>query len=63
MGHYALFLEDNYLGLDDAGLLVPVDSCPGAMADPYRDDAAAGYGEFHPNAGWLPACAQTLSNR
>ncbi len=63
LGHYALFLEDNYLGLDDAGLLMPVDSCPGAMADPYRDDAAAGYGEFHPDTAWLPSCAQTLSNR
>ena len=63
LGHYALFLEDNYLGRNAAGLVIPVDSCPGAMADPYRDDAAAGYGEFHPDAGWLPACAQTLSNQ
>jgi hypothetical protein len=29
------------------------------MSDPYRDD----YGSFHPDAGWLPACAATLSQR
>jgi hypothetical protein len=63
LAHYALFLDDNYIGLDDAGLLMPVDTCPGAMADPYRDDAASGYGEFHPAANWLPRCQDTLSNR
>ncbi len=63
LAHYALFLDDNYVGLDDAGLLMPVDTCPGAMADPYRDDAASGYGEFHPAANWLPRCQDTLSNR
>ena len=44
LGHFALFLEDNYLGLDANGKLVPVEGCPGAMSDPYRDD----WSEFHP---------------
>ncbi|HYN89684.1 MAG TPA: hypothetical protein VER55_14215 [Ardenticatenaceae bacterium] len=59
LGHYALFLDDNYLGLDASGLLVSIESCPGAMSDPYRDDY---YSEFHPRAGWLPGCERTLSN-
>ncbi|HYF63138.1 MAG TPA: VCBS repeat-containing protein [Herpetosiphonaceae bacterium] len=59
-GHYALFLDDNYLGLDSQGQLIAVESCPGAMSDPYRQDW---YSEFHPDTGWLPACAQTLSQQ
>jgi len=58
VGHYGLFLDDNYLGEDAAGLIVPVDSCPGAMADAYRNE----YSEFHPDADWLPGCARTLSH-
>ena len=41
LGHYLLFLDDDYAGLDDNGLLVPVDGCPGAMADHYRDDSGS----------------------
>jgi subtilisin-like proprotein convertase family protein len=60
LGHYLFFLDDNYLGFDpNTNLLVPIHSCPGAMADPYRDD----YGEFHPNADWTPDCEQTLSHQ
>lgn len=60
LGHYLLYLDDNYIGLDDQGVLIPVTSCTGtAMADPYRDD----YSEFHPAADWLPGCAQTLSQQ
>jgi hypothetical protein len=59
LGHFLFFLDDNYLGLDSFGRLIPVTSCRGAMANPYRDD----YGEFHPSTGWLPACEATLSNR
>lgn len=59
LGHYALYLDDNYLGFNVLGRLIPVDTCPGAMSDPYRDD----YSEFHPLLGWLPACAATLSNQ
>jgi hypothetical protein len=59
LGHFAFFLDDNYLGFDENGLLIPVDGCPGAMSDPYRDD----YSEFHPDDGWLPACENTLSHQ
>ena len=56
IGHYALFLNDNYLGLKQ-NLIVPVISCPGAMTNPYRDD----YSEFHPSPDWQAACGQTLA--
>lgn len=59
LGHYALFLDDNYIGRDATGNLIAVTSCPSAMSDPYRDD----YGEFHPQADWSTACQTTLSNR
>ncbi|MBN1138760.1 MAG: hypothetical protein JXM73_19405 [Anaerolineae bacterium] len=60
LAHFALFQDDNYLGLDEQGRLIPIDSCTGtAMTDPYRDD----YSELHPDGGWLPACEQTLSHR
>ncbi len=61
LGHYTLFLDDNYMGLGPNGLLVPVEGCPGAMSDPYRLDYP--YDEFHPDEGWLPACENTLSNQ
>lgn len=59
LGHFLLFLDDNYLGLDGNGRLVSVDGCPGPMSDPYRDD----YGLFHPDEGWLARCASTLSQQ
>ncbi|MBX0329343.1 VCBS repeat-containing protein [Oscillochloris sp. ZM17-4] len=60
LGHYALFLDDNYLGLDDSGQLITVSSCPGAMSDPYTNNDS----ELHPSdAGWAAGCAQTLSQR
>ncbi len=62
LGHYLLYLQDNYLGKDAGGQIVPVDGCSGAMADPYRVDDGQGYGEFHFPADWLPGCANTLSN-
>jgi hypothetical protein len=61
LGHYAFFLDDNYLGLDEGGLLIPVEGCPGAMSDPYREDYP--YDEFHSQDGWLPACEWTLSHQ
>ncbi len=58
MGHYALFLDDNYLGVSDDGLLVAVEGCAGAMSDPYADNQS----EFHPEAGWDSSnCKNTLS--
>ncbi|MBU0490223.1 MAG: DUF11 domain-containing protein [Chloroflexi bacterium] len=60
LGHYAFFLDDDYLGLDATGLLVPVSTCTGTvMTDPYRSDDS----EFHPGANWLPGCQDTLANR
>lgn len=59
LGHFALFLDDNYLGLDGSGRLVPVEGCPGAMSDPYRED----YSEFHPAASWNERCQETLSQQ
>jgi hypothetical protein len=61
LGHYALFQDDNYLGLDASGWLIPVDTCPSAMSDPYRQDYP--YDEFHPDADWPAQCATTLSNQ
>ncbi len=61
MSHYALFLDDNYLGLDDVGQVIPVDSCPSVMSDPYRKDYP--YDEYHPADAWDAECGDTLSNR
>nr|WP_255603797.1 FG-GAP-like repeat-containing protein [Oscillochloris sp. ZM17-4] len=62
LGHFALFLDDNYIGLDANNNLISVESCPGAMSDPYRDD----WSEFQTDgAAWQTGggCAQTLSAR
>jgi hypothetical protein len=59
LGHYAFYLDDNYLGLDSNGHLISIDGCPGAMTDPYREDQ----GEFRPRADWLRDCAGTLANQ
>jgi hypothetical protein len=57
MGHYYLFLDDHYLGLDESGQVVSIDSCTDtAMTDPFR------YSEFRDQADWLPACAGTMAN-
>jgi hypothetical protein len=61
LGHYALYLDDNYLGMDENGLLIPVTGCPGVMSDSYRKDYP--YDEFHPQLGWTAQCTQTLSHR
>jgi len=60
LGHYALFLDDNYLGLDGSGRFTTLASCRGAMSDPYRDD----WTEFQPaSAEWDTKCQNTLSAR
>ncbi|MEM7028547.1 MAG: FG-GAP-like repeat-containing protein [Chloroflexota bacterium] len=59
LGHYLFYLDDNYLGLE-ADRLILVDDCPGAMSDPYRDDASS---EFHPVFGWTENCEKTLSHQ
>ncbi len=63
LGHYLFFQDDNYLGLDPNGLLISLDSCPGVMSDPYRNDDGTGYDEFHPETDWDEHCAATLSNQ
>ena len=59
LGHYLLFLEDNYLGLDseNAFRLIPIEGCNSAMADPYAGKSS----EFHPDEGWEDNCGATLS--
>ncbi|MCB0167529.1 MAG: VCBS repeat-containing protein [Anaerolineae bacterium] len=60
LGHYALFLEDTYLGLEEnTGLLIPVSSCTGtAMTDPY-DDVSSEF-RYH-DANWDLECGETLA--
>jgi subtilisin-like proprotein convertase family protein len=59
LAHYALFLEDTYLGLDANGVLIPIETCTGtAMSDPYSD----GTSEFrHADSEWRTQCGQTLA--
>ncbi|MCX6032111.1 MAG: VCBS repeat-containing protein [Chloroflexi bacterium] len=61
LAHYALFLEDTYIGLDADGLLVPVSSCSGtAMSDPYQDGAS----EFRYDDGaWFAQCGASLAEQ
>ncbi len=59
LGHYVFYLNDNYLGLAAGGVLLPVENCTGAMADPYREDL--NYSEFHSQALWADECSGTLS--
>lgn len=63
LGHYLFFLNDNYIGVDERGLLEQVSGCAGVMADPYRTDDENGYGEYHAGGeAWQQKnCAQTLS--
>jgi len=63
LGHYLFFLEDNYLGVDDTGLVIPINTCPGAMTNPYNNDDNHGYDEFHPQANWERDCENTLANQ
>jgi hypothetical protein len=66
IGHYALFLLDNYVGKEDkSGLLIPTDCMGSAMTDAYRED----YSEFldrnlppgDNNYRWTGDCDQTLA--
>jgi subtilisin-like proprotein convertase family protein len=62
LGHFLLYLDDNYIGLageaTEANLVAIDPPCSGAMFDPYRDE----YTEFMPRASWEPTCTLTLSN-
>jgi hypothetical protein len=58
LGHYFFYLYDNYIGLDENGIIGPAEGCFGSlMTNPYLED----YSEFHPAARWGEQCAQTLS--
>jgi hypothetical protein len=61
LSHYLLFQDDVYMGLNDDGLLIPVDTCSGsAMGDMYDpDNTEFIYDEGH----WADACADSLANR
>lgn len=62
LGHYLLFLDDAYLGMDANNNFIPLSSCAGtAMSDPYRDD----YSEFiFDTTYWnSTACNLTLGAR
>lgn len=60
LGHYLLFLEDSYLGLDpDSGLLIPVTTCTGtAMTDPYDEESSELRYDL-PN--WRDECGHSLA--
>jgi subtilisin-like proprotein convertase family protein len=59
LGHYLLFQDDVYLGTDDQGNLIAVDTCTGsAMGDVYRTSNT----EFIWDEGhWQTDCADTLA--
>jgi hypothetical protein len=59
LGHYAFFLDDNYLGIDAHGHLTQVKRCRGAMSDPYLPVNS----EFHPASDWSDDCGLTLANQ
>jgi hypothetical protein len=64
IAHYALFLEDTYLGLNAQVRLVGVESCRNtAMSDPY-DDPVGPFSEFrYEEAAWYDeqVCGRTLA--
>ncbi len=57
LGHYLLFLDDNYVGLDNNNAVTTIDTCPGIMSDPY-----VGQVKFRPELEWLSGCGRTFSN-
>ncbi|MEZ4732592.1 MAG: FG-GAP-like repeat-containing protein [Caldilineaceae bacterium] len=60
LGHYLLYLEDTYLGLDpERNLLIPIATCRGtAMTDPYDDS----FSEFRfGDETWENECGRSLA--
>ncbi|HSH02404.1 MAG TPA: hypothetical protein VLL52_07780, partial [Anaerolineae bacterium] len=58
LGHYLLFMPDNYLGLDPAsGQLITTD-CVGSFMTNSNDDA---YSEFLPANDWTGPCLTTIA--
>jgi hypothetical protein len=61
LSHFLFFQEDVYLGLDDDGLLIPVDTCTGSVMGDMYDPSNT---EFIYDSGhWDTNCADTLANR
>ncbi|MGB0383381.1 MAG: FG-GAP repeat domain-containing protein [Ardenticatenaceae bacterium] len=63
LGHYLLYLPDNYLGLSENDLLIQVDCQGSAMTDPYREN----YSEFLIEEQWNDEirqenCGKTLAD-
>ncbi|MCB9076512.1 MAG: VCBS repeat-containing protein [Anaerolineaceae bacterium] len=59
LGHYLLRLPDNYLGLDNTGLLIDSDCRNSAMTDAYRIE----YSEFLDESGWNGECLNTIAEK
>ena len=59
LGHYLLFLPDNYLGLTEDDTLVQVDCQGSAMTDAYRED----YSELLPPSEWVNECTSTMAEK
>lgn len=60
IGHYALYLNDNYIALDSStGAITYNTTCQGAMFDPYLNNNS----EFYPATGWQEQCSDTLSEQ
>ena len=57
LGHYLLFMPDNYLGISPEGFLQLVDCEGSAMSDPY----AVSYSEFLTPTQWTGECLETLA--
>jgi hypothetical protein len=58
LGHYLLFLDDNYLGYSSAARreVIPIDGCGGLMGDPYISL------ELRGPANWNEQCQRTFSH-
>ena len=62
LGHYLLYLGDNYYGFNDSGGVIDIDDCSGVMANPYIPSDGQGEDEFHSDAGWRNTCEETSSH-
>lgn len=58
LGHFFLFLPDNYLGVVD-GRLVPTDCFGSFMTNAYTEE----YSEFLTEADWAGPCLQTIAEQ
>ncbi|HSH01788.1 MAG TPA: VCBS repeat-containing protein [Anaerolineae bacterium] len=58
LGHYLLFMPDNYVGFDENGLLAT--DCLGSFMTNTRDDL---YSELLPPADWVGPCLDTVAEK